>query len=242
LGGTAFNPSAFSDCTSLKRAVCNKNLKTIGECAFQQCFKLEDGQLASNSISFVLMPFGGCDRLIKLADAAGFPSQIVLAIDSISGDEFNKGDGVVPYLIARFDKFLRPKQERSERKRIVLDSLMRFKNAVHAHDGTEEEKVTAAKKHHPRPPSTPHPSCFTCKAKRRPTRMLGLCAGCKKTWFCNKQCQLDGWKKHKVACKRARKRKKLDYGRDKMLVDELLSVAMRDGGHKGVFGTILSYI
>ena len=32
---------------------------------------------------------------------------------------------------------------------------MRFKNAVHAHDGTEEEKVAAAKQLHPRQPSTP---------------------------------------------------------------------------------------
>jgi len=119
---------------------------------------------------------------------------------------------------------------------------MRFKNAVHAHDGTEKEKVAAAQKHHPRPPSMPIPSCFTCKATRRPTRMLRLCAGCNKTYFCNKQCQIDGWKKHKVACKRARKRKKLDYSKDKFLVGELLSVSMRGGGHKGVLGTILSYV
>jgi len=72
--------------------------------------------------------------------------------------------------------------------------------------------------------------------------MLGLCAGCNKTWFCNRQCQIDGWKKHKVACKQARKRKKLDYSKDKMLIGELLSVAMRGGGHKGVLGTILSYV
>ena len=119
---------------------------------------------------------------------------------------------------------------------------MRFKNAVHAHDGTEEEKVAAAKKLHPRPPSMPHPTCFTCKAKRRPTRMLGLCTGCNRTWFCNRQCQIDGWKNHKVACKRAKNRKKLDYSKDKMVVGELLSVAMRGGGHKGVLGTILSYV
>jgi len=144
------------------------------------------------------------------------------------------GDGVVPYLVPRF--------ERSERKRYVLIALMRFKNAVHAHDGTEEEKVAAAKKHHPRPPSMPHPTCFTCKVKRRPTRMLRLCAGCNKTWFCHRQCQIDSWKKHKVACKKARKRKKLDYSKGKFLVGELLSVAMRGGGHKGVLGTILSYV
>ena len=62
--------------------------------------------------------------------------------------------------------------------------------------------------------------------------MLGLCAGCNKTWFYHKQCQIDGWKKHKVARKRARKRKKLDYSKDKMLVGELLSVAMRGGAQR----------
>jgi len=36
--------------------------------------------------------------------------------------------------------------------------------------------------------------------------------------------------------------KKLDYSKDKVLVGELLSVAMRGGGHKGVLGTILSYV
>jgi len=30
--------------------------------------------------------------------------------------------------------------------------------------------------------------------------------------------------------------------KNKMLVGELLSVAMRGGGHKGVLGTILSYV
>jgi len=168
--------------------------------------------------------------MIELAAAAGFPSIPAMCSDDVVR---NLGDGVVPYLINRFEK--------NERKRCVLLALMRFKNAVHVHDGTEEEKVAAAKKHHPRPPSMPHPSCFTCKAKRRPTRTLRLSA-CNKTWFCNKKCQLDGWKKHKVACKRARKRKKLDYSKDKFLVGELLLVAMRSGGHKGVLGTILSYV
>ena len=153
------------------------------------------------------------------------------------GKMHSTGDGVVPYLLDRCD--------RNERRRFVLHALMRFKNAVHAHDGTEEEKVTAAKKHHPRPPSMPHPTCFTCKAKRRTTRMLGLCAGCNKTWFCNRKCQIDGWKKHKVACKKARKRKKrkkVNYSKEKFFVGELLSVAMRGGRHKGVLGTILSYV
>jgi len=89
--------------------------------------------------------------------AAGFPSNTSYT-NRHTGEKANIGDGVVPYLIARF--------ERSEKKRFVLLALMRFKNAVHADDGTEEEKVAAAKNHHPRPPSMPHPSCFTCKAKR----------------------------------------------------------------------------
>ena len=118
---------------------------------------------------------------------------------------------------------------------------MRFKNAVHAHDGTEAEKIAAAKKHH-HPPSMPIPSCFTCKVKRRPTRKLLSYACNTRTYFFNKQCQIDGWKKHKVAYKKARKRKKLDYSKDKLLVGELLSVTMRGGGHKCELGTILSYV
>jgi len=230
---TVIGVMAFMDCSALKRVVCNKKLKTVREGAFASCSKLEDVQLASSSISFGFDPFGGCDRLTELADAAGFASNRFVPHPD-TGERVNTGDGVPPCLIVRF--------ERSERKQFVLVALIRFKNAVHTHDGTEEEKVAAAKKLHPRPPSMPHPSCFTCKAKRRPTRMLRLCAGCNKTWFCNKKCQIDGWKKHKVACKKARKRKKLDYSMDKMLVGELLSVEMRGGGHKGVLGTILSYV
>ena len=58
------------------------------------------------------------------------------------------------------------------------------------------------------------------------------------------QCQIDGWPKHKVACVRVRKRKnwKKDYSKDKMLVGELLSVAMRGGGVEGVLGTVLKYV
>jgi len=47
--------------------------------------------------------------------------------------EFNRGEGVPPYLIDRFEQ----KRDRSERKRLVLLALMCFKNAVHAHEGTE---------------------------------------------------------------------------------------------------------
>jgi len=34
----------------------------------------------------------------------------------------------------------------------------------------------------------------------------------------------------------------VDYSKDKMLIGEQLSVAMRGGGVKGVLGTILSYV
>jgi len=94
-----------------------------------------------------------------------------------TGQQVNGGDGVVSYLIDQL--------ERSERKRIVLVALMRFKNAVHTHDGTEEEKIAAAQLHHPRPPSMPISSCFACKAKRRPTRRLHSCVCNTQTYFCN---------------------------------------------------------
>ena len=120
---------------------------------------------------------------------------------------------------------------------------MRFKNAVHAHDSAEEEKVAAAKLLHPRPPSMPIPSCFTCKAKRGPTRRLLSCSCNTRTYFCNKQCQLDGWEKHKKHCKRTRKRHANgDYSKDKMLVGEFLSAAMRGEGVENVLGTILKYV
>jgi len=40
----------------------------------------------------------------------------------------------------------------------------------------------------------------------------------------------------------ARKHKKLHHSKDKMLVGEPLSVAMRGGGVEGVLGTILSFV
>jgi len=132
-------------CTSLKRVVFNKNLKTIGSSTFQGCSKLEEVQLASRSISFDRDQFVRCDLLIEIANAAGFPSN---TFNHKTGS--NWGIGVAPYLIAGF--------ERLERKRFVLLALLRFKIAVHAHDGDEKEKVAAAKQHHPRPPSMPHPT------------------------------------------------------------------------------------
>ena len=136
---------AFS-CNSLERVVCNKKLKTIGRNVFNECSKLEDVQLASSSISFGRYPFTRCDRLIELADAAGFPSNTFG--NPRNGKPVNEGAGVVPYLIARF--------ERSERKGIVLVAHMHFHEVVVAHSGTEEEKIAAAKQLHPKSKKRSH--------------------------------------------------------------------------------------
>jgi len=82
--------------------------------------------------------------MMEIADDAGFPSE-TFGIDPDFG-RFNCGDGVVPYLIDRFKK----KRDRSERKRLVLLANIRYNNAVHAHVGTEKEKVAAAKIFYPR--------------------------------------------------------------------------------------------
>jgi len=195
----AIEECAICACTSLKSVVCNKNLKTIGDGAFQQCTKLEDVQIAPSSISFVKSPFGDCDRLIEVADAAGFPSKPRM---NMFGDMSDFGDGIAPYLIDRF--------ERNERKQLVLLAHMRFNNAIHAHVGSEEEKVAAAKLLF----SNSSPTCDSCGAE--PQKLLS-CGACNLAHYCNKQCQVNGWNKHKKDCKRARKRKKkADYSNNEI--------------------------
>jgi len=122
---------AFSKCTSLKRVVYNKSLKTIGELSFQHSPKLEDFQLTSSSISSGNVPFAGCDRLIEIAVAAGFPSN---TFSTIGGEQYNHGDGVVPYL-----------RKRAERKGIILLAHLRFSAAVHEYEGSEVEKFDNAR-------------------------------------------------------------------------------------------------
>ena len=123
---------AFMQCT-LERVVCNKNLKTIGQGAFLGYSKLEDVQLVSTSTSFGNIPFIGCDRLIELATAAGFPST--------EGEDVNLGAGVVPYLIDRF--------ERIEKRQFVLLSNIRFNKAVHkCKKKNEVDKVAVARSHY----------------------------------------------------------------------------------------------
>jgi len=67
------------------------------------------------------------------------------------------------YKLSKWDIIARVKEitDRIERKEIVLVALMRFKKAVRAHDGTEEEKVAAAMS----PFQTSSiPNCFSCGA------------------------------------------------------------------------------
>jgi len=125
---------------------------------------------------------------------------------------------------------------------------MRFKNAVHEHDGTEKEKVAAAKLLFSQPSPATHniilsiPKCFHCKAEGQYNQLL-TCGVCTRTYFCNKQCQIDGWPKHKKQCKKyIRGNRKKNFSAIEIRSGNLLSVAMRGGGVKGVLGTILSFL
>ena len=163
--------------------------------------------------------------MIEIAAAAGFLSNTVSG-PSTYEPGVNAGAGVVPYLIDRV--------ERSERKNIVLVAHMRFKNAVHEGEGDEKEKVAAAKL------LFPSKACRQCEAIKK---KLLLCSACKRAHYCDGTCQASNLAEHKKECKRTRKRHaKGDYSQDKMLVSDLLSVAMRGGGVEGVLGTILSYV
>ena len=106
--------------------MCGNYLKTIGDGSFGFCLKHEDVQIASRSISFGDCTFAACDRMIELAAASGIPSNTF----GTHVDTGNFGVGVVSYLIYRI--------ESSERKQIIVLAHLRFKNAVHANDGTED--------------------------------------------------------------------------------------------------------
>ena len=115
---------------------------------------------------------------------------------------------------------------------------MRFKNAVHVCSGTEAEKIASAKYLYPRPPALKVPSCMQCGAEG-----IHACSSCNVTYYCSTQCQISGWMKHREVCKRIQ-HNNAGKNRSKYKIDvgELLSVAMRGGGVKGVLGTILSYL
>ncbi|TFK75028.1 hypothetical protein BDN72DRAFT_955366 [Pluteus cervinus] len=42
--------------------------------------------------------------------------------------------------------------------------------------------------------------CRNC-GQREPPRTLSVCAGCKSTWYCSKECQVENWKAHRGSCK-----------------------------------------
>jgi len=217
----------FGVCTSFERIVCNKNLNTIFKGAFSGCSKLEDVQLASSLTSLGFPSFGGCDRLIELAATAGFPSNEVGARDD-TGEKINLGARVVPYLIGRF--------ERSEKKDIVLVAHMRFKNAVHEGEGDEKEKVAAAKQLiHPTTQKKRIQNCSQCGKSKM--KLLSY-SKCKSAHYCNEKCQRKAFKEHKKVCNQG----KTDYSENKILVGDLLSVAMRERDVEGVLGTMLSYV
>jgi len=226
---TVISKATFNLCISLERIVCNEKLRTIGECAFQNCPKLEDFQLASSSISFDCTPtggiestpFGGCDRLIERAAATGFHST------GVSWQGFNLAQGVGPYLLDR--------AMANERKRHVLVANLRFHKTVNAHDGTEKEKVAAAK--------LMYANVRACSACGATPENILTCSGCSCTNFCNKQCQIDGWRKHNRTCKRLQGEFKRGKSRsDKILAAEFLYTVMIGGGVKGMLGEILSYV
>jgi len=136
--------------------------------------------------------------MIEIAAAAGFPSNTSSRPLS-DGKSRNPDLGVVPYLI-----------DRIERKRYVLLALMRFKNAVHAHDAPRRRRSPRLKNitlahplypTHPASPARPNDArrgCWDCAPAA--TRRGSVTGSAKST----------AGKKHKVAFKRAREHKKLD--------------------------------
>ncbi|TFK74989.1 hypothetical protein BDN72DRAFT_832697 [Pluteus cervinus] len=42
--------------------------------------------------------------------------------------------------------------------------------------------------------------CRNC-GQREPGKTLSICAGCKESWYCSKECQVQHWKAHRAACK-----------------------------------------
>lgn len=46
-----------------------------------------------------------------------------------------------------------------------------------------------------------------CEVCGQTSEDIGVCAGCTRTWYCSETCQKADWKKHKLNCERADKRK-----------------------------------
>ena len=120
----------------------------VEESSFALCPLLEKVIISSADIIFNKESFAGSTRLIDLAAAAGFPSNSrdrFWAGKDNNGDnvyeECSLGDGVGPYLIDRFHN--------DEKKKSIVRAMRRFCEIAHQSDGTEAEKVEAARAQFP---------------------------------------------------------------------------------------------
>ncbi|KAH7037351.1 uncharacterized protein B0I36DRAFT_313855 [Microdochium trichocladiopsis] len=56
------------------------------------------------------------------------------------------------------------------------------------------------------PRSFADPSCYKCGKMQVDTgNALKQCAGCKKVWYCDRDCQKGHWADHKAACARSKR-------------------------------------
>ena len=92
-----------------------------------------------------------------------------------------------------------------EKRMIILGAFTRFEKAVHKAKGEEWEKVAAVKATFPKTAAQLKKACGSCKSKKKKLR---ACAGCKSVYYCSVKCQHDVWEKHKVECKRVKKKNK----------------------------------
>ena len=123
------------DCKSLRSINIPGTVTDVGQWAFSYCESLTEVRLSSLEVRFDLGVFHESTRLIELADAAGFQSS--------NFDKYgeNLGEGVEPFLVACF--------EREVRKRHLLAAAHKFVAIVHRGQGTELERVEAAKERFP---------------------------------------------------------------------------------------------
>ena len=124
----------FDTCTALTSVSLPVSLRNVEAGCFAGCSKLAKVVLSA-PVSFRERAFERCTRMIELADAAGFPSTI--------NEYGNTGESVGPYLLDRFYN--------DEKKKIILRAMRSFLEIVHHEDGSEAEKVEAARLRFPQP-------------------------------------------------------------------------------------------
>jgi len=99
----------------------------------------------------------------------------------------------------------------------------------------EDRIIDAVKATFPKTAAQLKKACGSCKSKKK---KLMACGGCKSVYYCSVKCQHDVWEKHKVECKRVKKKNKRtmktkDFGKVEIEAGEMLSAMMRGGGLKG---------